>query len=262
MGFAFTQAGQENSFLWEEDGAGAGITMQYRQFKTWVDQGKFEILTVGDLGRWFKKTYQLTPATAVTALEDWKGQGNQSVWYNSRWYRANWVTTDGEVCIRDIHLFNESYQERYWDATESSSRAVYDTLPVVDGFLWSGKGIRATWNLTEPGTETPAKGLIRDSQDEENGTLCLTLEADGSKVNCCCHEEYMELGFPEKKFDLLLSWHTMQETRLIQVEENRVQFDHNGAAYIMTVTGGRFVAGEKTLRLATAGDTVCIRFER
>ena len=262
MGFAFTQAGQENSFLWEEDGVGTAITMQYQQFKTWVDQGKLEIQTAGDLGRWFKKTYQLTPATAITALEDWKGQGNQSVWYNSRWYRANWVTTEGEVCIRDIHLFCEDVAERYLHATESSSRAIYDTLPVVDGFLWSGDGIRATWNLTQPGAVNPAKGLIRDSQNEGSGTLRLTLEADGSEVICRCCEEYMELRFPEKKFDLLLSWHTMQETRCVGVEENRVRFEHNGAVYSMTVTGGHFVAGEKTLRLAAVDDTMMICFDR
>ena len=261
MGFAFAQAGQENSFLWDENGVGAGITMQYRQFKTWVDRGDLEILTVGDLGRWFKKTYELTPATAVTALEDWKGQGNQSVWYDSRWYRVNWVTTEGEVCIRDIHLFNENYRERYWDVTESSPRAVYDALPVVNGFLWSGDGIRATWNLTEPGSDAAVKGTIQKAENEGYGVLCLTMNANGAEVICRCHEDHMELQFPVKRFDLLLHYHTMQETQCVSVEENRVRFAHNGMSYSVAVSGGSFTAGENWLRLTADSNQVVLHFE-
>ena len=261
LGFAFTQAGQENSFLWEEDGAGAGITMQFEKFKNWVAEDGFEIQTVGELGIWFKKNYKLTPATSVTALKDWKNNGRQSVWYDSRRYRLNWAGDEGSVCIRDIHLFDENYPERYLTATESSSRAVYDTLPVVDSFLWSGDGIYAAWKLTRQETDEAVEGSIRDAKKDGEGVLHLTVEADGREVVCRCCEDHMELLFPEKRFDLLLRYRTMDETERSSVEPNRVRFIHNGMAYSLTVTGGSFTAGENMLRLTADSDMVILSFE-
>lgn len=261
LGFAFTQAGQENSFLWEESGAGKGITMQYEKFKAWVEAGCLEIQTVGNLGRWFKKTYPMTPATAVTALDDWKGHGKQSVWYDSKRYRVNWVRTEGRVCIRDIHLFDENYPERYLNATESSTRAVYDTLPVVDGFLWSGNGIHATWNLTRPGSNEAALGSIREVWNAGNGTMVFCAEVDGTEMICRCCEDHMELVFPKDRFDLLLRYRTMDETVCTAVEPNRVRYTHNGMSYCLTVSGGTFTAGEGMLRLTADSDTVILSFE-
>lgn len=261
MGFAYTQAGQENSFLWEEDRVGAGITMQFEKFKAMVEEGVLEPITVGELGRWFKKTYTLTPATAVSALEDWQDRGRQSVWYDSKRYRVNWIRDEGAVGIRDMHLFDERHPERYLTATESSPRAVYDTLPVVNNYLWSGDDICATWKLTRPDSDEAAEGRIVTSKDQGNGVLRLEIQADGGQMVCLCGEEQLQLQFPEQRFDLLLRYRSMDETIRTAVEPNRVSFSHCGTAYSLTVTGGTFIGEDGMLRLIAQADTVTLGFE-
>ena len=71
----------------------------------------------------------------------------------------------------------------------------------------------------------------------------------------------MELQFPVKRFDLLLHYHTMQETQCVSVEENRVRFAHNGMTYSVAVSGGSFTAGENWLRLTADSNQVVLHFE-
>jgi len=83
----------------------------------------------------------------VTALKDWKHEGWWSIWYESRFYRANMFQESATWRIRDVHLFNERYAERYLSQRVTSPACVYDTSPVMNGFNWSSRermaGIRA-----------------------------------------------------------------------------------------------------------------------
>ena len=95
------------------------------------------MLTLSEAGKWFKENYPLTPATSVVALEDIKPAGRKSVWFDSRFYRANLVWEESTLRFRDIHMFDERMESPYVKYQGTSTQCLYKTLPVVDGFNWS-----------------------------------------------------------------------------------------------------------------------------
>lgn len=139
MEFAYTQVGQENSFTW--NGMKKGFEIQLPLISKLRDENKVKVETLEESGKWFKKNYDLTPATSVTVTNS-KGallnDNRKTVWYNSRFYRANLLwEEDGSLKFRDIHLFDESLKSLYFDEKLESNQASFFTLPIVDGYLWS-----------------------------------------------------------------------------------------------------------------------------
>ena len=135
LAFNYTQAGQENSFTWA--GMKKGLEVQIPMLATLSQQGKIRIETLAESGKWFKKQFAVTPATAVTALTDPRDEGRKTVWFNSRYYRANLLWENNTIRFRDIHLFDERYESDYLKKAGTSTQCVYTTLPIVDGCLWS-----------------------------------------------------------------------------------------------------------------------------
>ena len=84
-----------------------GLEMQIPILAALQEQGKIRIETLETSGKWFKKKYPLTPATSVTTLTDTYDQGQKTVWFNSRYYRANLLWEKNTIRFRDIHLFDE-----------------------------------------------------------------------------------------------------------------------------------------------------------
>lgn len=255
LSFAFTQTGQENSFDWAE--IGKGMAVQLPEIRNGVAAGRFEVLSLGDTGRWFKATYETTPATALTALTDWQGQGRQSVWYNSKRYRANVARRDGAVYLRDLHLFEETYAERYLTEIELSDAAVYDTLPLVDGFRWSGGGVACGWYLTRPdGTRCEAEitAVTADGVD----TLVVSLVADGEPVTLRCEEERLTWQGLGNRC-LRMQWHSLRDTESLTVAAEAVTYVHGGMTYGMQANGGSF-RREDGLWLSPAADAVTLSF--
>ncbi|KAA6312375.1 hypothetical protein EZS27_036685, partial [termite gut metagenome] len=64
-------------------------------------------------GRWFKEHFSVTPPTAFSVLSDVRNEGNKTVWFNSRYYRANLLWKDKFFRFRDIHLFDENFESDY-----------------------------------------------------------------------------------------------------------------------------------------------------
>lgn len=135
LGFNYTQAGQENSFTW--NGMGKGLEMQIPILASLKQQGKIKIETLETSGEWFKKKYPLTPPTSVTALTDTYDNGQKTVWFNSRFYRANLLWENNTIRFRDIHLFDENLESDYLKQRGTSNQCVYMTCPIIDGYLWS-----------------------------------------------------------------------------------------------------------------------------
>jgi hypothetical protein len=135
MEFAYTQAGQENSFTW--DGMGKGLEMQMPLIAKLRNEKKVKVETLAASGQWFKDHYKLTPATAVTITEDLPGSDKKTVWFNSRFYRVNLLWESNTLRIRDIHLFNEQLPSIYETQKATSNECSFFTLPFVDGYLWS-----------------------------------------------------------------------------------------------------------------------------
>jgi hypothetical protein len=135
MGFAYTQAGQENSFTWDAMSKGFGI--QLPLIARLRDENKIRVETLAASGKWFRSHYRITPPTSVTVKEDLPGYDRRTVWFDSRFYRANLIWEKGLLRFRDIHLFNEKLASVYETIAATSNECAFFTLPFVDGYVWS-----------------------------------------------------------------------------------------------------------------------------
>jgi hypothetical protein len=135
MAYAYTQTGQENSFTWKR--MGKGFNIQMPMIARLLGEGKVTVKTLGETGKWFKDKYKVTPPTSVTVLNDHSEKNQKTVWFNSRFYRANLLWDNGTMRFRDIHIFDESIASDYLTKEGTSSQCFYYTLPFVDGFNWS-----------------------------------------------------------------------------------------------------------------------------
>lgn len=138
LGFNYTQAGQENSFTW--DAMSKGYEIQMPLIAKLRAQGKLKVETMEQSGLWFKSKYNVTPATSFAVNEDLAGSNRKTIWYNSRFYRINILWEDGNLRIRDIHLFNEEFADEYTTQAATSNECKFFTLPVIEGYLWSKPG--------------------------------------------------------------------------------------------------------------------------
>lgn len=135
LAFGYAQTGQENSFTWDK--IGPGLEMQAPLLDSLRRAGSVRIETMGASGRWFRDSFKVTPATAVTALRDFEGKGHKAVWYDSRFYRARLFWTAGAFMIQDIHSFDESYESPFDDGVALGREFKIMTKTVVDGYSWS-----------------------------------------------------------------------------------------------------------------------------
>lgn len=138
LGFHYTQAGQENSFTWRA--MAKGFAIQLPLIAQLRNEGKIRLETLEQSGEWFTKTYPFTPATSFPVTHDIPGSDQQTLWYNSRFYRMNLIWEKGSLRIRDIHLFNEKFPDVYTTQVATSNECKFFTLPVADGYLWSKPG--------------------------------------------------------------------------------------------------------------------------
>ncbi len=137
LAFQYTQIGQENSFGWEA--MKNGINFQFKKAAELANDGKVEIMTLGESGRWFKNNFKTTPSTTYVSQIPYKSNDVKSFWYESKYYRINVFIENKIAKIRDMYLFDENYREAYIDEKCTQHACEYRNLPVFDGSLYSEK---------------------------------------------------------------------------------------------------------------------------
>lgn len=182
-GFAYTQLGQENGFVWNEK-LGAALKQQYEFAFSERQSYGFEYTTFGEMGRNFKKEHKITPITCVYALSDWADNGNKSVWFNSKYYRINIFSDDKNVWIRDIQKYDETQKDPYLDSPCLNKGGVYDALPIMDGVRFTDDNVKAGIYFGE--------GSIC-SVDKEDEHTAVKIIADGKKIKLLLKEEFIEI---------------------------------------------------------------------
>ena len=135
LGLTYTQMGQENSFTWAR--FHPGFEMQATKLAQLRQKGSIRLENLEETGVWFSKRFQVTPASAQSAMSDYSGNNNRTVWFNSRYYRTNVIWEGNRIKLRDVHLFREEYASKYLTTPCTTPNFQYITLPLVDGNLWS-----------------------------------------------------------------------------------------------------------------------------
>ena len=154
LGYNYVQVGQENSFTW--DWMKKGFVYQTSCLAKLQKEGTVRIETLAETGRWFKENYSVTPPTSVITTEDNQGNGRKTMWFNSRNYRANLLWEGSSLKFRDLHVFDENLRSEYLDHPDTLPVFHYETLPLVDGCLWSSAEKMAGLHLVAPDFEAGA----------------------------------------------------------------------------------------------------------
>ncbi len=245
MEYAYTQAGQENSFTW--DAMAKGFEIQMPLIAQLRDEHKIKVETLEASGEWFKQNYKLTPATSVTVNKDIEGSDKKTVWFDSRFYRANLLWENGALRIRDIHMFNEKFPSVYEKEKATSNECVFYTLPVVDGYLWSKAdqlaGIR--FKAIVNGKETILQGGDPVVTSPQKGQLHITWplkNADGILV-IVFNEREMKISLKSaKKLDWFMDMSAAIKDKLPfkDIDAKQVKCSFEGLDYAIKNVKGRF----------------------
>lgn len=220
LAFNYAQVGQENSFTW--GAMQEGLEMQFPILDSLMKIGKIRIETLEHSGNWFREQFKVTPATAITTLVDIRNQGNKTVWYNSRFYRANLLWENDGFCFRDIHFFNENFESDYLRTPGTGNQFFYFTLPVIDRFFWSTSedrvGLRIIKTnkngekeeiiITNPIVTESGKGILKVVSTDKIGNK-FTISFHENKINISCSPKEKDLNWslglrvPKQKANLL-----------------------------------------------------------
>lgn len=234
--FAYVQVGQENSFGW--DSMQAGLALQCEKIAALRDMGQIETLTLAQTGEWFRKQYAITPALSQVALSDWHGEGQKSVWYNSSRYRVNLFMQGETLAVRDCHIFDENYPERYLHAVCDTPACMFDTLPLWDGLRQSKGGASALLRFADNSGAPLAVKRFVYTQEGDTGVCTAQTDCDTLTVECYPAKIRMA-GASGKDFMLVGDGGKAIPEHTVTVKNNRVDFVYRGYAYGVTVRQGR-----------------------
>ncbi len=247
MDYGYTQVGQENSFTWKR--MSKGFEIQLPMVARLQAEKKIEVQTLAETGEWFKKRYKVTPPTAVTVLKDHTKKDLKTVWFNSRFFRANLLWENNTMRFRDIHLFDERVQSDYLNKRGTSSRCLFDTLPIVDGFRWSSKDQVAGLRL-KGGDGNELRGGTPKVSDEQRGKLVVDwpLETEGKKNV----QNAIVLTFTESSITIATRGNVQEgwyleldadsEAKLpfAKTEKKKLHGNHRGTDFFVTANQGQF----------------------
>jgi len=238
LSFGYAQIGQENSFGW--DAMSTGLIYQLEKLSELSKRGLVKVETLAESGKWFKDTFETTPPSAVVALSDWKNRGVQSIWYNSKNYRINFLCSDQNIRIRDIHFFNEQYSERYEDEICLQPLLIYDNLPIVDGNRWSGKGILAGLYPVDPNGKAIEFIKLDVTENYEILVLDFSLKQGGHLI-CKCTPEKVEWIFPEAGFGFNLKANKLPLVDSLRADEDTLNYCYRGFDYKVTFVRAKII---------------------
>lgn len=264
LAFNYAQAGQENSFTW--DAMKDGLEMQIPIIDSLQRTQKVQVLTLAETGKWFKEKFSTTPATAVTVLNDIRNENNKTVWFNSRYYRANLLWKNQDFSFRDIHLFDERFKSQYVDKPGESSQFFFYTLPMVDGYMWSTPEDRAGMQIVQHSasgekkvvrlnpptiTEPDIKTLVVTCTDVENHSFKMTFTESDFEITCDTND---------KDFRWSLNLHTASsELPFKEIEGQNIMAEFQGFKYVIRCLDGKpEISGDCALRISPVQNRIKI----
>ena len=247
LAFAYTQAGQENSFGW--DAMKTGLTLQVALLAREAKAEEIQVKTLAQAGTWFHRHFPLTPPTAVVALDDWKNQNRKTVWYDSRFYRLNILWQNSTFFIRDLHLFDERAVSPTHDTALTSTSLAYTTLPVMDRAMWSGSSRDQVgmWPvlLSAGDASTPPIPNGAPEVKELNRTdlsIRQPLQGGATFSIVCREAKIIFTGLDGKGRPLLWAWDLVggepQKSIVHSVTKTAILYDDNGLSYRLNVITG------------------------
>jgi len=228
-------------------------------------EGKLKVQTLSESGRWFKEKYPVTPPTSVSVLKDHSEKDQKTVWFNSRFYRANLLWDADTMRVRDIHLFDERIASDYLTQQGTSTQCLYETLPFVDGFRWSSLTTVAGLRLKSDGQEI--EGGMPTVDDSVVGELTVrwpTTSPKGAVVLTFNERTMTVRAEGDIKDSLVLELSHAEEAELPfeQIDSKKVSCTFRGTSYTVTALKGEFAEEDESLRVLPTDGCVELDFSK
>ncbi len=267
LAFAYTQAGQENSFTWK--GMQHGFEIQMPLIAKLNDEHKIVVQTLAESGKWFLENYKVTPATAITVNKDLNGGDKKTVWYNSRFYRINFLWEDGGLRIRDIHLFNEKFPSVYEKEKATENECRFFTLPFVDGYLWSKGDTLASLRFKAiiDGKDVLLKGENVEVSKTANGDLHITwqLQTVPRKFIIDCNERNFTIRLEDASdLNWYLDFTTAGNAQLpfTNIQSKNIACVFEGFRYNIIAGEGTFAGTDNTsFKIHPVNNTISLQLD-
>ena len=266
MEYAYTQTGQENSFAWKR--MSQGFKIQMPAIAAMRDEGKVRVETLAESGAWFKENYPLTPPTSVVALKDHSDKDLKTVWFNSRYYRANLLWEKGTLRFRDIHLFDEDLASAYLTQKGTSTQCFYHTLPFVDGFIWSSAenvaGLRFKAVQNDSLVEIQGDDPLVDDHVKGQLTITWPISALEGEIKMVFDETSISMTASGKQVEnwfLELSYDQDKNLPFNQINYKSIDCSYEGFDYSVALQSGAFIRQlDEGLRVIPEDGSILINF--
>jgi hypothetical protein len=228
LGFAYMQIGQENSFCISD--TTPLLRMQIEKIMN-LNDVKFEKMC--DTGKAFKEKYSSTPATSVSALDNWDSVDVQSVYYDCKNYTANLFRHENKVFIRSLYLFDERIEDIYNSMLCDTHDAVYENMPIVDTVYQKGNTDGGIGIVLDDDAKNIEIKKIADSELEVswNNKSVIFRENEICINNC----------------KLLFSY-SMANTDIC-VKDHEIEYTYKGYKYLLKVSGGKICAADNLITI-------------
>ncbi len=244
---SYATTGQENSFDWRL--VKEGYQLQIDLLRHYEREGKLCVETLGETGRSFKKRFETTPASALSAFTDWSEQGIQSVWFSSRNYRANLFLKNGQLIFRDLQKFDDSVEEEHLKTPCTAWQACYGNLPIMDNRMWSTSEKEASLAF-----DSPVASIEADDASNDH-TLVLQLRfADGKAGKIFFDEERIVIQSCGS-----LTYCIGKGEVLQSVKTNEILFYDRNTSYALK-TDARITAKQDEILFAPSREDMELRF--
>lgn len=235
----YLQAGQENSFGWEK--MDEPLQMQWGILSEQVKDRRVVVEHLSESGEWFRKNYRLTPSETMVSVSDWAVNNARSAWYCSRFYRVNIYSEQGSLWIRDIHLFDQQYKERYLETPCTEQKCIYDNLPFVDGYRWSGNGVRAGLYLfiQNNAAEWNTVRSVKIDFARKEDTLSIIYQSTDLDLEIVCREAGLLIRAKQAACPWKLHFQCGKEHLVSPVfSQEKIKMQHNGFCYSVSAEQG------------------------
>ncbi|MGL4345125.1 MAG: FN3 associated domain-containing protein [Cellulosilyticaceae bacterium] len=260
LGYGYTQVGQENSYIWGT--MGDAFEMQIRQLATLRRENKVRVESLRDSSQWFASKYKLTPPTTYTASKDWNKAFNLNTsWYSSRFYRMSVLWDQGELAIRDLYVFNESYPSRYLNDFITHNESVFDALPILDGHRWSTDNQRAMIQIKDCESGALLRGdkpRFMAGENEQDWYTNWQIE-DGRELSILCTQDQVRLEMLQEADgyrDWMLTMNTLPVLK--GCEKERIVCEHEGFSYEVKLLKGYFEQVGNMIHIIPTDDQIVL----
>lgn len=240
LGFAYSQIGQENSFLRQKEQVLRGTRMQIEKL---IERGDVQFKKMGDTGELFKARFpEKTPATSVVALDNFDSTDVQSVYYDCSNYTANLFRFEDRIFFRSLFVFDERIEDLYLKNTCTTFDAIYENLPVVDSMTCPDEDKKRCGMMI-------AEGVIPFAAEKTaDGVLKVTF-GDNSVT---FFDNSIEVAA-----DTLILYANSQKGN-VSITDRGLDFEYKGHNYRLDVSGASVSQRDGNIELTSVGDKIIL----